>query len=207
MDDFASSRTAERPWWAGVGLVIGWALFAPRNPRVQFSSGLHFSPGQNLPRTGPGLCPTSLQLLPMVGTAGLPPPGEAGVPCLFKEWFRLPGLDSSAFYRHPQGSAKNGRKCSSPASAQPWTLLFSTGGSRPEAGLPGGPSPARRRLSGGSATSLQCDVMFPGLGRKGLQLPACVGIQDIACWGLGAGGCTPSSMSPAPLQDLRSLEL
>lgn len=43
---------------------------------------------------------------------------------------------------------------------------------------------------GGSAVSLQREVMFPGLGRKGLQLPACVGIQDIVCWALGAAGCT-----------------
>lgn len=53
--------------------------------------------------------------------------------------------------------------------------------------------------------SLQHEVMFPGLGRKGLQLPACVGIQDFACWGSGAAGCT--SMSPAPLHGHGSLEL
>lgn len=33
------------------------------------------------------------------------------------------------------------------------------------------------------------DVMFPGLGRKGLQLPECAGGQEIACWGPQAVPC------------------
>lgn len=185
--------------------MVGLALFALRNLRVQFGSGLCFSPGQN--QWVLGCVPPPYSGSPSLGTARLPPLGDAGIPGLLKEWFRLPGLDSSAFYRHPQGSAKNGRKRSGLASAQPWMLLFSTDGSWPQAGLPGGPSPAWRRLSGGSAMSLQHDVMFPGLGRKGLQLPACVG--DTGHYMLGLRGCRlyPSLMSPTPLQGCRSLKL
>lgn len=141
---------------AGVGLEVGWALFAARNPWVQSGSGLASARTELM---GPALCPASPQLR---GSAGLAALREAGPPGFLKEWIRLPGLDSSAFYRHPQGSAKNGRKRGGPASAQLWLLLFSPGGSCPRAGLSGGPSAARRRLRRGSAVSLQHDVTFPG---------------------------------------------
>lgn len=54
--------------------------------------------------------------------------------------------------------------------------------------------------------SLQHDVMFPGLGRKGLQLPERGDAGDHVLV-RGAVGCTPSSVSPAPPQGRRSLEL
>lgn len=177
VDDFAGSSSVGR---GGVGGWLGAVCSEKPTRAVWFRA-------MPLPRTGlmgPAPCPTSLQLQ---GSAGVPAPGEAGLPGFLKQWVRLPGLDSSAFYRHPQGSAKNGRKRGGPASAQLWLLLFSPGGSWPQAGLSGGPSAAQRRLRRGSAVSFQHDVMFPGLGKKGLQLPACVGLREHRV--LGLGGC------------------
>lgn len=81
--DFASSRTAERLRWAGLGLTVGWALFALRNPRVQFGSGLRVSPGQT--RWVLGCSPAPLSRSAPRAPWGSPPPGEAAIPGLFKE--------------------------------------------------------------------------------------------------------------------------
>lgn len=152
---------------------------------------------------GPALCLASLQCsLPWGPWGTLPWEGLAFLAYLrngldFQVWILLLFTDILRGVQRMAGNAaapqvlSPGRYCSALAEA----------GRRQ--GCPGDlPLPG-----GGSAMSLQRDVMFPVPGRKGLWPPVCEGIQDIACWGSGTAGCTPSLMSPAPLQGLRSLEL